>query len=80
MSAQSLPLSAGFSGLNRAFSRIPRWALAGLVLILIVGLVAGTIVVRTRSAVQVVTTPVVLQTLTQSVTASGPTIRRPSPR
>jgi HlyD family secretion protein len=71
MSAQSLPLSAGFSGLNRAFSRIPRWALAGLVLILIVGLVAGTIVVRTRSAVQVVTTPVVLQTLTQSVTASG---------
>jgi HlyD family secretion protein len=71
MSAQSLPLSAGFSGLNRTFARIPRWALAGLVLILIVGLVAGTLVVRTRSAVQVITTPVVQQTLTQSVTASG---------
>jgi HlyD family secretion protein len=71
MSAQSLPLSAGFSGLNRAFAHIPRWALAGLVLILIVGLVAGTLVVRTRSAVEVVTTPVVQQTLTQSVTASG---------
>ncbi len=71
MSAQSLPLSAGFSGINRAFGRVPRWALAVVALIVIVGLVAGTVIVRARSAVQVVTTPVVQQTLTQSVTASG---------
>ncbi len=75
MSAQSLPLQAGFSGLGaaigRAFDRFPRWALAAVALIVIVGLVAGTIMVRTRSAVDVVTTPVVQQTLTQSVTASG---------
>jgi HlyD family secretion protein len=75
MSAQSLPLQAGFSGLGnalgRVFGRLPRWALAALALIVIVGLVAGTIAVRTRSAVQVVTTPVVQQTLSQSVTASG---------
>ena len=71
MSAQSLPLQAGLSGLNGAFSRLPRWALAALAFILIVGLVAGTLAVRARSAVQVVTAPVVQQTLTQSVTASG---------
>ena len=75
MSAQSLPLQAGFSGisnaLGRAFSRLPRWALAALALIVIVGLVAGTLAVRAKSAVEVVTTPVVQQTLTQSVTASG---------
>ena len=75
MSAQSLPLQAGFSGisnaLGRAFSRLPRWALAALALVVIVGLVAGTLVVRAKSAVDVVTTPVVQQTLTQSVTASG---------
>jgi len=75
MSAQSLPLQAGFSGisnaLGRAFSRLPRWALAALALIVIVGLIAGTLVVRAKSAVDVVTTPVVQQTLTQSVTASG---------
>ena len=75
MSAQSLPLHAGFSGLSgalgRALGRVPRWALAAVALIVIVGLVAGTVMVRARSAVQVVTTPVVQQTLTQSVTASG---------
>jgi HlyD family secretion protein len=75
MSAQSLPLQAGFSGLGnaigRALGRIPRWALAVLALIVIVGLVAGTLAVRAKSAVEVVTTPVVQQTLSQSVTASG---------
>lgn len=75
MSAQSLPLQAGFTGLGnalgRVFGRLPRWALAALALIVIVGLVAGTLVVRARSAVEVVTTPVVQQTLSQSVTASG---------
>jgi len=75
MSAQSLPLQAGFSGLGNAFGRVfgrlPRWALAALAVVVIVGLVAGTIMVRAKSAVQVVTTPVVQQTLTQSVTASG---------
>jgi HlyD family secretion protein len=75
MSAQSLPLQAGFTGLGnaigRVFGRLPRWALAALALIVIVGLIAGTLVMRAGSAVQVVTTPVVQQTLTQSVTASG---------
>src|ERR1700685_3197364 len=75
MFAQALPLQAVFSGLGaaigRAFGRFPRWALAAVALIVIVGLIAGTIMVRTRSAVDVVTTPVVQQTLTQSVTASG---------
>lgn len=75
MSAQSLPLQAGFTGfgnaVGRVFGRFPRWALAAVALIVIVGLVAGTVAVRARSAVQIVTTPVVQQTLTQSVTASG---------
>ncbi|HTU68753.1 MAG TPA: efflux RND transporter periplasmic adaptor subunit [Candidatus Baltobacteraceae bacterium] len=74
MSAQSLPLPAGFPGLGafgQLFSRVPRWLLAALAALLIVVLIAGTLMVRARSAVQVVTAPVVQQTLTQSVTASG---------
>jgi HlyD family secretion protein len=75
MSAQSVPLQAGFSGLGqsfgRAFGQVPRWVLAALAGIVIVGLIAGTIAVRSKSAVQVVTAPIVQQTLTQSVTASG---------
>jgi len=50
---------------------LPRWAYAALAALLVVVLIAGTIVVRSKSAVQVVTAPVVQQTLTQSVTASG---------
>ncbi len=50
---------------------LPRWVYAVLAALLVVVLIAGTIVVRSKSAVQVVTAPVVQQTLTQSVTASG---------
>jgi HlyD family secretion protein len=50
---------------------LPRWAYAALAALLVVVLIAGTIVMRAQSAVQVVTAPVVQQTLTQSVTASG---------
>jgi HlyD family secretion protein len=50
---------------------LPRWVYAALAALLIVVLIVGTIVVRSQSAVQVVTAPVVQQTLTQSVTASG---------
>ena len=50
---------------------LPRWAYAVLAALLVVVLIAGTIMVRSKSAVQVVTAPVVQQTLTQSVTASG---------
>jgi HlyD family secretion protein len=50
---------------------LPRWAYAALAALLVVVLIAGTIMVRSKSAVQVVTAPVVQQTLTQSVTASG---------
>jgi HlyD family secretion protein len=50
---------------------LPRWAYAVLAALLVVVLVVGTIMVRSKSAVQVVTAPVVQQTLTQSVTASG---------
>ncbi len=75
MSAQSVPLQVELSGLGQSFGRVfgqvPRWVLATLAAIAIVGLVAGTIVVRSKSAVQVVTSPVVQQTLTESVTASG---------
>jgi HlyD family secretion protein len=50
---------------------LPRWAYAALAALLVVVLIAGTIVMRAQSAVQVVTAPIVQQTLTQSVTASG---------
>ncbi|MGB6987024.1 MAG: efflux RND transporter periplasmic adaptor subunit [Candidatus Aquilonibacter sp.] len=50
---------------------LPRWVYAALAALLVVVLIAGTIMVRSKSAVQVVTAPVVQQTLTQSVTASG---------
>jgi len=72
MSAQSLPLPAGIAGLGRRLSGVPRWVLISLAALVIVGLVAGTIVVsRANAAPQVVTTPVLRQTLAQSVTASG---------
>ena len=71
MSAQSLPLSAGFTGFGQTLGRVPRWMLVALAALVIVVLIAGTIVMRAGSAVQVVTAPVVQQTLTQSVTASG---------
>ena len=50
---------------------LPRWVYIALAALLVVVLIAGTIMVRSKSAVQVVTAPVVQQTLTQSVTASG---------
>jgi HlyD family secretion protein len=50
---------------------LPRWAYAALAALLVVVLVVGTIMVRSQSSVQVVTAPVLQQTLTQSVTASG---------
>ena len=71
MSAQSLPLSAGFTGFGQTLGRVPRWMLVALAALVIVVLIAGTIVMRAGSAVQAVTAPVVQQTLTQSVTASG---------
>ncbi len=66
MSAQSLPLPMGLSRLN-----IPRWMLVAFAALVVVALIVGTIVVRSQSTVQVTTAPVVRQTLTQSVTASG---------
>jgi len=75
MSAQSIPLPAGLQGLAapiaRFLSNIPRWMMIALAALIIVALVVGTILVRSQSAVQVVTAPVVRQTLAQSVTASG---------
>ena len=67
MSALSMPLPAAlrFSG------KLPRWLLVAIAALVIVGLIAGTIAARAKDAVQVVTSPVVQQTLTQSVTASG---------
>ncbi|HEY5340990.1 MAG TPA: efflux RND transporter periplasmic adaptor subunit [Candidatus Aquilonibacter sp.] len=75
MSAQSMPFPGTLGGLEntvrRFVGKVPRWMFVALAALAIVGLVAGTIVSRTKSAVQVVTAPVVQQTLTQSVTASG---------
>ena len=69
MSAQSMPLPAAlrfnWSG------KLPRWLIVALAALVVVTLIVGTILVRTRSTTQVLTTPVVQQTLTQSVTASG---------
>jgi HlyD family secretion protein len=75
MSAQSIPLPTGLQGLGapiaRFLSNIPRWMMIALAALTVVALVAGTILVRSKSAVQVVTAPVVRQSLSQSVTASG---------
>lgn len=67
MSVISLP-----APLVGTIGKIPKWLLAAIAALVIVGFIAGTIVlVRGNAAPQVVTTPVVRQTLTQSVTASG---------
>jgi HlyD family secretion protein len=60
-----LPGALGFT------AKVPRWLLVALATLVIAGLIAGTIASRAKGAVQVVTAPVVRQTLTQSVTASG---------
>ena len=67
MSVISLP-----APLVGTIGKVPKWLLAVLAALVIVGLIVGTITyVRSTAAPQVVTTPVVRQTLTQSVTASG---------
>lgn len=63
MSAISLPRPLNL--------HVPRWALIALAALVVVALIAGTIIVRSQNAVQVTTAPVVRQTLTQSITASG---------
>jgi HlyD family secretion protein len=67
MSALSMPLP----GALRFGGKVPRWLLATIAAIVIAGLIAGTIASRAKTAVHVVTAPVVQQTLTQSVSASG---------
>jgi HlyD family secretion protein len=71
MSAQSLPLPQGLGGVVGRLKGLPRWLFGALAALVIVGLIAGMIASRSRSAVQVTTQPVVQQTLVQSVTASG---------
>jgi HlyD family secretion protein len=71
MSAQSMPAPGGFGELAGRLRGVPRWMYGALAALAIVGLIAGTIALRAGSAVQVTTQPVVQQTLTQSVTASG---------
>lgn len=67
MSALSMPLP----GALRFGGKIPRWLMAVLAVVVIAALIAGVVMTRAKAAVQVVTAPVVQQTLTQSVTASG---------
>lgn len=48
-----------------------RWFLTLLALLIVAAIVATTLAIRSQSAVTYITTPVVRQTLTQTVTASG---------
>jgi HlyD family secretion protein len=71
MSTQSLPLPA-LAGLAHRLRHLPRWALVAIASLLIAAIAGASVVaVRANAAPQVVTTPVLQQTLTRSVTASG---------
>ena len=71
MATHSIPLSGGLSGFGRQLGKVPRWLYIALAALAVMGLIAGIIVSRVSAAPQVVTAPVVRQTLNQSVTASG---------
>jgi HlyD family secretion protein len=69
MSTITIPQSKGFAGIGAAIARLPRllWLGAGLIL---AALFAWALL-HARSHEQLITAPVVTQTLVQSVTASG---------
>ena len=71
MSAISVPMPARWGDFGKAVFAKPKWVFAGAAILVAIALIAGTIVVRARDAVQYVTQPVVRQTLVDSVTASG---------
>ncbi|HVA34310.1 MAG TPA: efflux RND transporter periplasmic adaptor subunit [Candidatus Baltobacteraceae bacterium] len=65
MSTLSLPLSFPLRW------HVPRPMLVALAALVVAALIVGTVIVRSQSTVKVTTAPVVRQTLTQSITASG---------
>jgi HlyD family secretion protein len=69
MSSITIPRPNGLGGLSGAIARLPRWLLpaAG---VLLAGLALWA-VLHSRSHAQMITAPVVTQTLVQSITASG---------
>lgn len=70
MAATTLPALGG--RIRKIAAIQPRWVIAVVAaLVILIAALAATAAVRARSAVQYVTTPVVRQTLVQSVTASG---------
>ncbi len=71
MATQSLPLPAGIGGIIRAAARVPRPMLIAFAALVVAIAVALTLVARARTLPRTITTPVLQQTLAQSVTASG---------
>jgi HlyD family secretion protein len=71
MSAQSLPVPQRIGVFVGRLKGVAPWVYWVLVALVAMGLIAGMVTSRARSAVHVATQPVVRQTLVQSVTASG---------
>lgn len=57
--------------LGGLFRRIPRWAYVAIAVVLIAAIVASYVMTRSSTATDVVTQPVMRETLAQTVTASG---------
>ncbi|MHB8147288.1 MAG: efflux RND transporter periplasmic adaptor subunit [Vulcanimicrobiaceae bacterium] len=71
MSAQSFPIPAVLGGLGHSLAGRKKWIVAGAAALIVIALVIATIAIRSASATSYVTQPVVLQTLVNTVTASG---------
>jgi HlyD family secretion protein len=69
MSTITIPRSKGLGAIGAAVTRWPRWLLPAAGLLFAAMLAAGLL--RSRAGDQMITAPVVAQTLVQSVTASG---------
>jgi HlyD family secretion protein len=69
MSSITIPQSGGLKGLLPAFARLPRWLVPSVALLLAALILWAAL--RSRAGDQMITAPVVAQTLVQSVTASG---------
>jgi len=71
MSAQSLPAPSGLAGAWGALGGRNKWIVGGIAALIVIALLATFVGVRSEHAVSYVSQPVVRQTLTNMVTASG---------
>lgn len=71
MATQSIPLTDHVADVRKALARFPLWFYLAAAAVVIASLIAAFIASRAQSAPMVETSPVVRQTLSSTVTASG---------